>query len=391
MLRSMTNPDTDLYINTSSDLIRLCDRLREHTWLAIDTEFLREKTYFPRLCLVQIATPDLVACIDPLALDDLGPLLDLLYDPAITKVMHACRQDMEIFHHLRGAPPGPVFDTQLAAPLLGHPEQMGYAALVADLTGVHLSKSHTRTDWSRRPLSREQLHYAGDDVRYLVKVYETLRESLQRRGRLDWLDEDFAALSDPALYDSPPESAWKSVRAGRKLRSAERAVLQALAAWRETTARAEDLPRGWVLRDDDLVQLTRMKPKSADDLAQLRGLPPRTLKRHAAQLIEIIQQARSRPAPPADEGERPAALTLKQEALVDALTALVRLRSAEHDIHTTQLAGRKALEDLVRGARDAEVLHGWRRRLIGDDLLALLNGERALVISAEGVKLEARE
>ena len=200
------NPTTPiLYVDSPAALGDLCNRLAGAEWIAVDTEFLREKTYYPQLCLLQVGTPAVTACVDPLALTDLGPLLDLLYDPAIAKVFHACHQDLEIFYNLRGSVPGPVFDTQIAAPLLGHPEQMGYAGLVEALLGVTLEKAHARADWTRRPLPESQLRYAADDVIYLAQLYPVLRAELAKHGRLQWLADDFAALGDPERYASHPD------------------------------------------------------------------------------------------------------------------------------------------------------------------------------------------
>ena len=236
------------YIDSAPELARFCLQLSGADWFALDTEFLREKTYYPKLCLLQVATPDSVACIDPLALDTLDPILDLVFDPGITKVMHSARQDMEIFYHLRGAAPGPVFDTQVAALLLGYPDQIGYGNLVSEVLNVRLEKLHTRADWSIRPLTQDQVSYAADDVIYLVDVYLNLRNRLVERGRLEWLDEDFARLSSDALYSNPPEDAWLRVKGGNRLKGAALAVLQALAGWRETLAQQRDRPRGWILR-----------------------------------------------------------------------------------------------------------------------------------------------
>ncbi len=258
-----TTPDIR-YIDTSAALRELCGQLRGNPWLTLDTEFLREKTYYPRLCLLQVATPELVACIDPLALEDLSPLLDVIYDDSITKVMHAARQDMEIFFHLRHTLPSPVFDTQIAALLLGYPDQIGYGNLVKETLGIELEKLHTRTDWSRRPLSDEQIRYAADDVFHLAQVYRHLVGKLTELGRLDWLSDDFARLTQVDLYRNDPAQAWLKVRGGNRLRGAGLAVLQALAQWRETLARDQDRPRGWLLRDDELVEIARHLPGTLD-------------------------------------------------------------------------------------------------------------------------------
>jgi ribonuclease D len=368
------------YIDSAPELARFCLQLAGTGWIALDTEFLREKTYYPKLCLLQVATPDSVACIDPLALDTLDPILDLVFDPGITKVMHSARQDMEIFYHLRGAAPGPVFDTQVAALLLGYPDQIGYGNLVSEVLNVRLEKLHTRADWSIRPLTQDQVSYAADDVIYLVDVYLNLRNRLVERGRLEWLDEDFARLSSDALYSNPPEDAWLRVKGGNRLNGAALAVLQALAGWRETLAQQRDRPRGWILRDDALLEIARHRPASLEALGRIRGMQEAFIRHNGEQVIGLVAAAgKQRPAPPADGGSR-LQLTPAQDALVDVMSAVVRLSGAEHAINPAVLATRKQLERLVSGDADVEILHGWRRKLVGERLQALLAGELSLSV-----------
>ena len=214
----MTDSGHIPFIDEQRALETVCATLSQAPWFAIDTEFLREKTYYPKLCLVQVATPDMVACIDPLTLDDITPLLDVIFDQQITKVMHAARQDMEIFYHLRGTVPAPVFDTQIAALLLGLPDQVGYGGLVQELLGVRLHKLHSRTDWSQRPLDEAQVDYAADDVIYLAQAYQLMQEKLRESDRLDWLADDLRSLSDPALYAAHPENAWLRVKGEQAIR-----------------------------------------------------------------------------------------------------------------------------------------------------------------------------
>ncbi len=220
------SPVTDYrYITTPEGLAVPCGELAVSSWLAVDTEFQRDKTYYPQLCLVQVANESIVACIDPLILTDLAPLLALLVNPAITKVFHAGRQDLEIFYHMLGQVLVPVFDTQLAAPLLGCPEQIGYASLVERMLKIHLAKAYTRADWTQRPLPDGQLQYAADDVRYLVKLYPRLRQELGRLGRLDWLQDEFNQLSEPAIYEQSPARAWLRVGGAERLEGARLSVL----------------------------------------------------------------------------------------------------------------------------------------------------------------------
>jgi ribonuclease D len=375
------------YIDTPAALVALCTQLRDSPWLALDTEFLREKTYYPKLCLLQVATPELIACIDPLALDDLSPLLDVIYQDGITKVLHAARQDMEIFFHLRNTLPSPVFDTQIAALLLGFPDQIGYGNLVKETLGIELEKLHTRTDWSRRPLSDKQLHYAAEDVFYLAQVYPYLVEKLSELGRLDWLSEDFARLTQVELYNNDPAQAWLKVRGSNRLKGARLAVLQALAEWRETVARDQNRPRGWLLRDDELVEIARHQPVTPAALAAIQGLHERFIDKHGARVLELVAGARGRAPKPQSSTGLPVRLSPLQDALVDAMMAVVRVSGAENALNPAVLASRKQLELLAIGSPDSEVLHGWRGQLVGRRLQSLLAGELGLYARNGAIEL----
>ena len=381
--------DTPEFINDAAGLARTVEWLAEAEWFALDTEFIREETYWPRLCLIQVANDHHLACIDPLAIDDLGPLLELLYDPAITKVLHAAGQDLEIFHHLTGRVPAPVFDTQVAAPLLGHPEQAGFARLVASVLEVDLAKGHARTDWTERPLPAEALAYAADDVRYLVPLYHSLREHLAARGRIEWLDAEFARLTDPARYSPPVEDAWRRLKGAERLPERGRAVLQALAAWRETTARERDVPRGRIARDDVLIDVARAQPATRKQLQRLRSVRGGTLERYGERLLEIVAEAAGRTAPKlATRGRTAAPLDAAGEALVDALSAAVRLRAAEVDLNPATLASRKELGRIAAGEPATEVLAGWRAGVVGADLQRLVDGAASLRVAGAGLVLE---
>ncbi len=377
---AMTHTTNALYIDSPAALDSFCKHLRDTDWFALDTEFLREKTYYPKLCLLQIATRQEVACIDPLALPDLAPLLEILVDPGITKVMHSCRQDMEIFYHLTGVPPAPVFDTQIAAPLLGYADQIGYANLVREVLGVSLEKLHTRADWSERPLTTDQLNYAADDVIYLVELYLKLYEALEQHGRLTWLEDEFRQLSSPALYEAPPQQAWLKVKGTNRLKGASLSILQALAAWREQRAQDKDLPRGWLMKDEVMIDLARHRPATLPALGAIRGLGERLISRHGQELLALIAQAAEhRPEPLPDTKSRDR-LDPDQDALIDVMMAVVRISAEEHALNPTMLATRKQLEALLLGDNQGGVMQGWRRKLIGERLQRLLAGELALTV-----------
>lgn len=341
--------------------------LGEAARLPLDTEFFRERTYFARLCLVQLVAGDRVLIIDPLAVDDLAPLVALLRRVTVTKVLHSARQDIEVLLPLTGEPPGPLFDTQVAASLLGHPAQVGYAGLVGALLGVQLAKGHARTDWARRPLLAAQLAYAADDVRYLAPLAALLHERLAAAGRLTWAEEDSAALLDPSLYRNAPEDAWQRLRGLERMTPQELGVVRALAAWRETRAVRRNLPRAWVLADDTIRTLAQRRPASAAALAAIPGVPP-AIARHAGdRLVELIASA-----PPEHDavGEPPEQLTPTQRAALRRLQAMLQSTAARLEIVPEVLATRRDLAALARGARDVAPLHGWRREVVGDALLA---------------------
>ena len=363
-----------LYIVDQPALNDFCAGLRGVSWLALDTEFIREQTYYPQLCLIQIASADRVACIDPLALPSLDPLLDLLYDPAITKVLHAAQQDLEIFYHLRGAVPTPVFDTQLAALVLGHGSQIGYAALVQQLLGVELDKTHTRANWRHRPLAPEWLAYAAADVRYLRELYLRQQAALAARGWLDALAEDFAALAALDRYRLQPWEAWRRVREHNRLRGVQRAVLRALAAWREERASTHDRPRRWILDDAALLELARRMPKTPDELSHIRGLPATTVQRQGETLLARIATARAEPPEQWPVRTARSHVSPEQAAKVDEMLRLIAARADHNRIPSQCLADRWDVEKLLLG-EDSLLLHGWRAAVVGRELLARLTAD----------------
>lgn len=376
------------YVDDQAELPRVCAELEQAPYLCLDTEFMREKTYYPRLCLLQVASPDAVFCIDPLRIDDLSPLLDLIYRHDILKVLHAAKQDLEIFFHLRAPVPAPVYDTQIAAALLGNNDQVGYGALVQQELGITLDKAHTRTDWSQRPLDAGQLRYAADDVIYLRQIYTRQRKALERLGRQEWLREDFEALSDPAQYASDPEQSWQRVKEAKRLKPAQLGVLQRLAAWRERRAMDLNRPRRWILRDEVLVELARRGPTTLAAMERIRGLEKNQIERLGQDWLREIEAGRALPADQLPSAEPRQALSPEQEALVDAMMAVLRLRAASESLSPSMLANRATLAQLALGNRDVEVLRGWRGALVGKELQQLLDG--ALWLGTEQGVLRAR-
>ncbi|HHJ13873.1 MAG TPA: ribonuclease D [Gammaproteobacteria bacterium] len=384
------NPAVEL-IDTPDALKRFCASLRGAEWLALDTEFIRETTYYPQLCLIQVAVPGQAACIDPMRIDDLSALEAMLYDRATIKVMHSCSQDMEVMMNRFGRVPGPVFDTQLAAPLLGHPEQLGYAKLVKALLDVDLDKSQTRTDWSQRPLEPAQLRYAADDVIYLAQLYPLLRERLEQRGRLEWLEPEFSALEDPARYQPAPEDAWRRVKGLDRLRPAALAVAQALAVWREHRARADNVPRGWLFKDDVLLDLARLAPRDTGRLEKIRGLSARTRGRYGRAIVEQIREAGGREPQPLPARVLRDKASHLEEAALDLLQARLRLVGDSCGLNPALLGSRRQLLALLRGERELPLLQGWRGRLAGAALIALLEGREALYIGGGAARLRRFE
>jgi len=374
------------WIDTDDGLAFLCESLQDAPYLIIDTEFLRERTYRPELCLVQVKYKDTLACIDTQAVKNLSPFFELLHNRDIEKVFHAASQDLEIFYLLSKKVPGPLFDTQVAAPLLGHNEQIGYANLVNERLDIELSKSQTRADWTRRPLSDSQIAYALDDVIYLEDVYLKMKEELKACGRLEWLEEDFVAAENPEKYEQPAKLRWRKIRNIQRYKGATLSLIQALATWRELKAREINQPRNWLMKDDVLCTLAQQKPDSIKELSHIRGLDRKTRDRFGSELVDQIQTAKDQSPEPVPPFVKKVKLTPQRLATVQLLNAWVHQRAGDLSIAATILAPQKSLEKMVSGdGRNA--LEGWRDRLIGDDLAAILNGDAQLNATDDGIEL----
>jgi len=374
------------YIDTAEKLEQLCQQIATESWLAFDTEFLREKTYYTKFCLLQIATPEWVVCVDPLAIKDLTPLFEAIYNPKIIKVFHSCRQDLEIFYQITGKIPMPVFDTQIAAPLLGIQENPGYAMLVSTFLNINLSKAYTRTDWSLRPLSAEQLQYAADDVIYLCQIYKIMRTKLIDLQRFDWLEDDFKFLNNPDIYDIKPENAWLKIKGKNKLTGKQLSIIQALTKWREQQAQTDNKPRNWLIRDDLLIELAKLQPITVRELANIRNINDRLVRTHGKLLCQLISDARENSVSPLKDKRGSFKKTQQQEAILDVLTAIVRVRAEENSLNPTILASRKDLEKLLFH-EDCPLLKGWRFGMIGRELQELLSGQYSLKLNRESITI----
>ncbi len=276
------------FFNTESDLIRLCSSLDNATWLAVDTEFERINTYYPELCLLQIANEQVTAVIDMLVIENTEPIYELLYRKSITKVFHSARQDLEIFYHIKGKIPEPLFDTQLAAKHLGYTAQLGYANLVQQALGVELAKSETRTKWKKRPLSQKQLIYAGDDVIYLARLYTLFKDKLNSPEHAALLAEEFNSLSDKELYAPDPQTMWRKIKIANKLKGEPQKILKKLAAWREVKARQDNLPRKWIIGDHALVRIAEQCPNDLQELIKIKGVNEKFVKIHGDSLLSLL-------------------------------------------------------------------------------------------------------
>lgn len=376
-------------VTETEALAALCARLKAEPFVTVDTEFMRERTYWPELCLVQLAGEGEVALVDALAPGlDLAPLGDLLADPAVVKVFHAARQDVEIFLLKFGAVPVPLFDTQVAAMVAGYGDQVSYDGLCRSLAGAQIDKAHRFSDWSARPLSAAQMAYAAADVTHLRKIYTALDAKLRREGRAAWVAEEMAALGDPATYRLDPESAWERLRP----RTGNRrflAVLRAVAAWREREAQRINIPRQRLVKDETLLEIAATTPETAADLARARGISEGFAKgRSGAGLLAAVKAGREVPDETLPEAPKDRAGPPASPALVALLKVLLAAKSEEHQVAPRLLAGSEDLDRLAAGDdADIPALQGWRREVFGDAALALKAGRLALGVDGKRVKL----
>jgi len=361
-------PDA-IWIDRDSDLASLAGELGAHDAIRVDTEFLRESTFFPQLCVVQVGAGERIWCIDAIACRNLAPLVPALTCAAQPKIIHAARQDLEAIHLHSSAIVTPVFDTQIAAGCVGMKPQIGYAELAQVLLGVTVPKGQTRTDWSRRPLSAAQLTYAAEDVLYLGTIAEQLGARLAEFGRTAWALEDCGALSDPKAFAADPARAWERLRGLAQLPPVPRQRARELCVWREREARTRDLPRSWIMTDAALLEAAQVNPGDAAALRRLLALAEDFPAALADGAIAALQ-AGSRQEPLDTEPARDARLTPEQKSLVEKLARIVDARAASLAVHAEILAPRGELKSLALGSRETPCLQGWRRDVIGAELLA---------------------
>ncbi|WP_374467807.1 ribonuclease D [Ferrovibrio sp.] len=376
-------------ITATDELSRFCASLAAVPYVTVDTEFMRETTFWPMVCLIQVAGPEEARVIDPLAEGlSLEPLFELLRNRAVLKVFHAARQDLEIFTKLMGEVPAPLFDTQVAAMVCGFGDQVSYEQLASKLAGAQIDKSSRFTDWARRPLTDKQVRYALSDVTHLRKCFDKLRARLLKSGRADWLNEEMALLADPATYEIPPENAWKRLKP-RTTKPEYLAVLQAAAAWREIEARNRDIPRQRIIRDETLMEIAAHPPKVADDLERMRGLSKGFAEgKMGTGLLAAIAEKLASPRETWPVMEREAELPRGIGPLVELLKVLLKMKCDDFDVAQKLLASSSDLDKIAADDKaDVPALHGWRREIFGNDALRLKHGELALAAEGNRIKL----
>ncbi len=381
------SPIKRLFITKSHDVLKFCDTASKSNFVAVDTEFVREKTYWPILCLIQIATKDQAVAIDPLAKGiDLQPVYELMRNKSVLKVFHAASQDMQIMFNASGQVPSPVFDTQIGAMFSGYGDQPSYATLVQKILGESIDKRSQMTDWSRRPLTNDQIEYAIGDVTHLIHVYNRLISELEDSNRISWAQEEISHLQDQNLYNTDLRELWKKIRLRRPTPRAL-AILREVTEWRELTARKQDIPKNWVIRDESLAEIALNAPHTPADLERVRGVNERLANgRYGAALIEAVNIGLKVPqedCPDPDRGKLP----LKGHAnLVALLQALLKLRCDENGIAAQLVATRKELDLIAtEDEPDVRTMAGWRREIYGNDAVALKHGEIAL--TAKGLSV----
>ena len=376
-------------IADTGELESFCQKLREQPFVAVDTEFMREKTYWPVLCLIQAAADGIEAIIDPMAEGiDLQPFLDIMADPKIVKVFHAARQDIEIFVHLQNDTPKPIFDTQIAAMVCGFGDQIGYEPLMRNLLGAQIDKGSRFTDWSRRPLSDQQLSYALSDVTHLRDAYPILKKRLEETDRLSWVEDEMSRLVDPALYITDPSQAWRRLKL-RGVRQADVGPLMKLAEWREMEAQKRNLPRARIFKDDAILELARMKPKSVDELGRARTVPNGFERsRQGAGVLAAVKEGRNVPREMAPRVERNQNRAPAPADVLELLKVVLKRQCEEFEVAQKLIASSSDLEMLALDPNaDIPATKGWRRKVFGETAMSVMKGDLALCLHDKRIEL----
>ena len=377
-------------IADSTSLTKFCDRLIKSSYITVDTEFMRDQTYWPRLCLVQIADEHEAAAIDTLAKGiDITPLMNLFTNPRILKIFHAARQDLEIFYRLMGRLPSPIFDTQIAAMVCGFGDSAGYDTLVRKLTDETIDKSSRFTDWALRPLSQRQINYALGDVTHLRQVYIKLNEMLGQNNRHNWMDEELSILRDTKNYTFEPEDAWRRIKY-RAPKPRFLAILKEVAAWREIEAQNKDIPRNRIVRDESLIEISHHAPKTINDLSRARGLSLKKAEGSLGKaLLNAVKVGLNVPSENLPEVKRDAPLPKGIGPITDLLKVLLKLKCEKHDVAQKLIATVNDMEQIAAFGQNANVpaLQGWRQEVFGIDALRLRSGQLAMVIKDHNLEL----
>ena len=371
-----------LMITKTDDLATLCTELAQEPWITIDTEFIRDRTYWPRLCLVQVAGANKAACIDPIADGiDLGPLYRLLADESVIKVFHAARQDVEIFLKEGGAIPKPMFDTQIAAMVCGYGDQVGYEALVKKIARKSVDKSSRFTDWARRPLTDKQLDYAVSDVTHLRVIYEELSAHLDKTGRRGWIDDEMAILTNPSTYTVEPMEAWQRIKS-RNPKPRFLALLRELAAWRELDAQRRDVPRNRIMKDDGLLEIAAQRPKDVKELSSCRSVPQGfASSRAGTDILEAVQRGVDLPQDQCPQAPERQEMPPEAGPVAEILKVLLKLRAQETGVAQRLIASTPDIELLAADDNaDIAAMKGWRRELFGAEALEMKHGKLAITI-----------
>ncbi len=377
-------------ITDNAALAAFCKAAVRYPYITLDTEFIREKTYWPQLCLIQAAHADDAAIIDPMAEGiDLAPLFELLQNKKVTKVFHAARQDIEIFYHLSGKMPAPIFDTQIAASVCGYGESASYESLVNAIVGASVDKSSRYSDWAARPLSDTQLSYALSDVTHLRPIYERLRGQVEGANRTAWIAEEFAALIDPSLYDANPEDCYKRIKAG-SLKPRHLIVLKKLAAWREVQAQKNDVPRGRIVKDEVMVELALVSPKNETEMGRIRNIQAGLAKKYTKTILDHIAEALATPQSEWPQMSRGRRLPEGTSTVVSMLQLLLKVQADKHNIAGSMIANKDDLEALAMGA-ESPLTSGWRYDVFGKAAEALMHGKLKISLNPKNKSVVLEE